>query len=400
MGRKLGILLMLTAMVTLMTGCWDKMEIKQLVIAVGLGIDKVGNDYLVSVQVVNPNELGVNSKGSGEAPVTVYKGTGKTVFEAIRKLTNTTPRKLYFSHLRIFVVGEETARREGLGKIIEFVSRDHELRADFDIIVAKDLKATTVIESLSVIDKIPAQNLFSTLELSSKQWASTSTVKIDDLIDELMTEGSSLVVTGVRLKGDKPELNKKGIFETTSPPARLEYDGLAVFNKDKLIDWLDKDESKGYNYVQNKVKGTVGTIRCPNQSGRLSIEVLDSKSDIHIRKENEKQHLGIRIRAEGNIDEVQCEIDLMKPGEISELEQFIEEEIKSFIQKALNKEYAIKADLLGLGKRIHQLKPSLWKELKQDWSNHLQEIPVEINVDFKLRETGKTKNSFLDKMKE
>ncbi|WP_211750206.1 Ger(x)C family spore germination protein [Paenibacillus sp. Marseille-Q4541] len=400
MTKKLKVLIVLLSLVTVITGCWDKMEIKELVIAVGMGIDKVDDNYLVSVQVVNPNEIGANSKGGGGAPVTVYKETGKTIFEAIRKLTTMTPKKIYFSHLRIFVIGEETARSEGIGKIIEFISRDHELRADYDIIIAKNMNATLVMESLSEIEKIPAKNLYSTLQLSSKDWASSSTVKIDDVINELMTEGDSLVVTGVVLKGDASKISGKENFEKASPSARLEYDGLAVFKQDKLINWLEKDESKGYNYVLNKVKGTVGTIGCPNETGRLSIEVLNSESEIRANRANNKPHIQIKIMARGNVDEVQCEIDLADPEVIKQLEKSISDEIEGFVHQVLQKERSISTDFLGLGASIHRSEPRLWKTIKQGWTDQLRSLQVDVEVDFKIRETGKTKNSFLDKIKE
>ena len=41
-----------------LTGCWNRMELNELAIAVGLAIDKVKeNEYMVSVQVVDPSEV-------------------------------------------------------------------------------------------------------------------------------------------------------------------------------------------------------------------------------------------------------------------------------------------------------------------------------------------------------
>lgn len=398
--KRLKVLIIALSLVTVLTGCWDKMEVKELAIAVGMGVDKEDDQFLVSVQVVNPNEIGAKSKGSGGTPVTVYKGKGDTIFEAIRKLTNTTPKKLYFSHLRIFAIGEETARKEGVGKIIEFVSRDHELRADYDIIIAKHMSAAEVMESLSEIEKIPAQNLYSTLELSSKQWASTSKVKIDDIINDLMEEGNSLVVTGVKLEGNSNQSMKKENFETSIPSARLEYDSLAVFKKDKLMDWLDADESKGYNYLLNKVKGTVGTLVCPNETGRLSIEVLDSNSDIRVKRVNNKPYFLIKINTKGNIDEVQCAIDLADPEEIKQIEGYIGKKIENLISKVIEKEIALKTDFIGFGAIVYRSDPKLWKQIKESWTDQLGSLEADIEVDFQIRETGKTKNSFVDKIKE
>ena len=44
------------------------------------------------------------------------------------------------SHLRIVVFGEELAR-EGIAKAIDFLLRDHEIRADFYMLVAREERA-------------------------------------------------------------------------------------------------------------------------------------------------------------------------------------------------------------------------------------------------------------------
>ncbi|WMT41390.1 hypothetical protein RE628_02140 [Paenibacillus sp. D2_2] len=55
---------------TLLTGCWNRRELNELAIAVGLGLDKDGDKYQVSIQVVNPSEVS-NGKG-GPKPQPPY----------------------------------------------------------------------------------------------------------------------------------------------------------------------------------------------------------------------------------------------------------------------------------------------------------------------------------------
>src|SRR5262245_45987903 len=104
----------------LLTGCWGRRELNDLAVVAGMGIDKVGDQYLFSFQVCNPGEIATTKGGSGKAPVTTYHIKAHTIFTAVRRLTTSTPRKLYFAHLRIFVIGESVAK-EAIAPILDLV---------------------------------------------------------------------------------------------------------------------------------------------------------------------------------------------------------------------------------------------------------------------------------------
>ncbi|MGM0714624.1 MAG: hypothetical protein ACQEU9_22745 [Bacillota bacterium] len=106
------VLLCLT-LVILLGGCWNRKELNDLAICVGIGIDKVKTGYSVSVQIVDPAEVAANKGKPGRAPVTLFTMSGATVFEALRKMTTISPRKIYMSHTRMLILGEELAR-EGI----------------------------------------------------------------------------------------------------------------------------------------------------------------------------------------------------------------------------------------------------------------------------------------------
>jgi hypothetical protein len=166
------------------TGCWSRHELNDLAIAVGIGIAKTGDQYQVSAQVVLPSQIAGSKGGSPQAPVNLYKASGSTVYEALRKITTISPRKIYISHLRILVLGEDLAK-EGISDVLDFFSRDTETRNDYFIVVAKDAKASDALKILTNLEKVPAVRLFTSLETSEKYWAPTSTVTLGTLITEL-----------------------------------------------------------------------------------------------------------------------------------------------------------------------------------------------------------------------
>lgn len=397
--KRLGLLLcVLLISFTFLTGCWNRKELNQLAIAVGIGIDKSEDQYKVSIQVVEPSEIAGKSGGGGVAPVTLYQATAHTVLEAIRKITVVSPRIIYPAHLRILVLGESLAR-EGIGGALELFSRDPQVRNDFFIVVAKQSNAEDTLRILTNLEKIPSVRLFSTLATSEKEWAPTKTVKLAKLISDLVSEGKHPVLTGLKLTGDVKIGETKKNVETVLSPADLSYSGLGVFKKDKLIGWLSDAESKGYNYITNNIKKTIGYLKFP-EGGTVSLKVIRSRTKTKGSIRDGQPMIDITVYTEVNIGEVQSDLDLNKTETIAELEEMANRKSKEFIEhtiKSVQEKYKI--DIFGFGEVIHRSDPKAWKELKKDWDQTFTSLPVHVKVITKIRRLGKVSNSFLQEMK-
>ena len=129
-------ILLLLSLIFLLSGCWDKRELNELAITMALGIDKSEDGYKVTAQVAVPAELSAKG-GPGHSQIVLFQATGKTVEDALRKLTKEAPRIIYPGHLQMLVFGESLAK-EGIGKPLDFMSRNWEVRADYYVVVAKD----------------------------------------------------------------------------------------------------------------------------------------------------------------------------------------------------------------------------------------------------------------------
>jgi spore germination protein KC len=391
---------MLTIVLLFTTGCWNRREINELAITLAIGIDSTADgQYLVTAQVVNPKEVSAED-ASGSSTVIIYQATGQTVFEAFRKMTRESPRKIYPSHLRILVIGETLAKK-GIGKPLDLLVRDWELRSDFYITVAKGMNAEDILKVPTALEKIPANNLFDTLKVSEKSWSETSSVTLDDLIADLVSDGKQPVLTGIQayVNGDEETSLSNQNLEMIDSPARLLFGGLAVFDADKLIGWLDESQSRTYNAVTNKVKSTVVNISCPKE-GQAVLQLLQSKAKVKGKVKNGKPEIDIVFHREYNVGEVECQLDLTKPETISELEKIEEKRASKMFEssiKQVQEEFEI--DIFGFGEAIHRADPAAWKKLKKDWDKEFEELPVNIKVNVKIRGIGTIGNSFLQKIK-
>lgn len=404
MRRTAYLLSLLMICMMFLTGCWNRRELDELAISLAMGIDKEGDQYVVTHQVVNPSEVAQSKGGGGgtATPVTMYQGKGKTVFEASRRVTKIVPRKIYAAHIRVLVIGEEFAK-EGLEKALDFISRGQEFRTDFYIVLAKGGKAADALKVLTPLEKIPANNIFDILETSEQAWAAAGTVQLDELINDLTSKGKEPALTGIQVKGNADEGSTPKNLEATDVPTRITVSNIAAVKDGKLIGWLSEPESKVYNYIVGNVTSTVISLPCPKgkKQEEFAYEVIRASEKIKARMENGKPIIEVQIEAEGNVAEVECtQLDLSKTETIKQLEKKLNADMESGIKKdvkAIQEKY--KADIFGFGEVVHREHPDYWKKVKDDWNEIFTTIDVEAKADFKIRRTGTVGESFLNEMK-
>ncbi|WCN38280.1 Ger(x)C family spore germination protein [Aneurinibacillus uraniidurans] len=399
MKRTIIVLASLLIIVTVITGCWNRRELNEIAIGVAIGVDKRKDNYVLFVQVVNPGVIAQKGGGGGPmyTPVTTYEMQGKSIFEAFRRMTTVVPRKIYFSHLRIVVISEQVARG-GIRNVLDFFSRDHEMRSDFYVAVAKNTKVKQVLSSFTAIEKLPAAKLFSSLQVSEKAWAPTVGVHLDELLSSLVSPGKAAVLQAVELKGEKPVARTMENIGRIYTPAYLRYTSVGVFKKDKLVGWLNENESKGYNYIMGKVKSTVGYVPCA-KGGKVTVEVIRTKTDMKAKVKNGKPEINIKVFMEENIGEVQCNIDLSKLKTIRDIEKKGEKKTKELMESAIKAaQQKYKSDIFGFGEAIHRADPKIWKQLEKNWGEEFSNLAVHVNVDVKVRRTGTTGNSFINEL--
>lgn len=386
-------LLLLVLCLSSLTGCWSSKELNEVAIATSIGIDKSDKGYTLSVQILNPGEI-VSFNPTSRAAVTTYRTNGETVFEALRRLTVEAPRKIYFSHVQSVVFGEEMAK-SGILSTLDFLSRDHEMRTDFLLVIAKETTAEDLLNILTPMDKIPASKMSSSLENAEKNWAPTHSVKLDELINTLVGDGVEAVLTGVLLKGD-PEIGMEmSNVEKVHPPTKIQISNIGVFKLDKLVGWLTEDESKGFNYLQDNVKSTIINVPCSdNSASSISIEVIHTSTKL---KSNIKNHLptfSASVQIEGNVGDVECKTNYTDSKNLEELEEKVENDVKDKMEKAVKAAKELNSDIFGFGTLLYRNHPSEWKEMKHNWDEKFQEVDVTFEVDVTIPRLGTITESF------
>ncbi len=377
--KKSIILILLISFCLLLSGCWSKRELNELAIVVAAGIDKTDNGYEVSVQIVNPSAVTSQRAPSIQSPVITYHATGESVFEAIRKLTTLTPRKAYFAHIQVLVLGDRLAM-EGINDAIDLFVRDPESRNDFIVVVSHSATAREILNVLTPIEKIPANKMLNSLNESEKAWGSTVSINIDELATTLNSEKNSAVLPAIEIQGDKQLGMDKTNVEQIDTPAVLKYGGLAVFKQDSLVGLLTEEESKSFNFLNDNIKSTVEILSCPN-NGVLTTEITKSTTKIKGTFKNNTPRINVYIDIDQNVGEVHCVIDLTENKSIEYINKKSAQSIKTQIEQTLmiiQRNY--KADIVGFGEVLYREDYRAWKNIKDDWSTIFPELEIKVEV--------------------
>ncbi|MER2155636.1 MAG: Ger(x)C family spore germination protein [Solibacillus sp.] len=405
MSRKLISLYLIMVTTLFLTGCWSQNELNELAIISATSIDKnEEGQYTKTIQLINPMNVagGLQGGGAGQSPaVTVYSATGESVLEAHFKASAKISRKLYHAHANLIVLSEEVVREDGLENVLDAFEREPEIRSTARIVIAHNTKAGDLLKSLTAVDKIPAEKVNGTLEVTEKLRGTNVEMTLQDVIKTLTSEGKEPVISGFSMNGDIEQGKKMENVQQSELDTTLEADGLAIFKEGKLIDWYQEDMAKGVIWILDKIKGTDVELDRDEKKNAIVYNVFRQKTKVSADTKNDIPSIRINVRAEGDIREVRTSIDLKDPKVILELEKELEKKIKTQLEDTVKRTQQNKTDIFGFGEVVHRSDPEKWKTLKNDWNNnYFPDLNVQVKVEAFIRRTGLRSNSFFSDLKD
>lgn len=394
--RLLFILIILSTI--FLTGCWSSHEINTLAIAVCIGIDKTENGYLVTAQVLNPRAI-ASKKATVESPVVIYTAEGNDLAEIVRRFTTQSSRIFYNADLRMVVFGEDVAK-DGIQNILDYFLRNHEYRTDFYFVIAKNSTANEVLGILTPIESVPGFSMYISLKMSEEKWAAMKSVRIIELVNSIIADGDNPVLTGIEISQDEISPKSTDILKQSGEYKKLKYTGLGAFNKDKIVGWLDEDESKGYNYITDNVKNTIEYADYDSKV-KITYEIINAKSRTKVYFLENKPAIEVKIKIKCNIGIVEGEFDVSAEENKQVLNKLLASKVKLLCEKALNKaQKELKNDIFGFGEAIHRKYPKTWEKLKDDWNDKFTDLPVNITVEAETKQLGQITKPLFIKEKE
>lgn len=374
-------LLIISIITFLLCGC-NYRELNNMAIVTAVGIDKVNNNYEVSVLIANSPKSQTSSK-EGEAQTTVYEAKGKTISKAFQNLDYKSPKTLYLGHINVVIISEQIGK-EGFLNSADFLLRHYESSKRFYLMQTKD-KPKDILKITSPLESFPSQNI-ATLLKSNKEFESiVETVDYSTFINRILEKGYDPILPVITISGNKEKGKTNKNIESTEPKAYLKLKDVAIYKHDKFQNYENFNYSVPISIIGNNVNEIKTNFQYKNNDIGLNIDKIKTKIKI-----KNISNITINIKGEGYITEINNKETIQKKKTIEKLEKNLNKKIKKDISKTIKKsQKQYHSDVFGFGNKIYKKYPQKWKKVEKNWNDiYFPNLNIEVKVKITIKSTG------------
>ena len=376
----------LILLLPLLSGCYNYRELNDLGITTAVSIDYKDNNFYVIAEVINPIKQ-QDASSSNNSPFVNYNSSSSSLQDAFRKVVLESPRQLYAAQLEIIVLSEEVVNNH-LEEVLEYFARDPEARTEIKIIVAKTEDSTKAITLQTLLTSLSSSNIIKSLDLQSKVLGMDYPVTLNELLNMYIDPYLEVVLPSMALYGNYEIGDEKENITTSSPKAIVKIDGSTITKDNKILGYLDLEESKILNLINGKLKETI--IKMNYYDGYIIFE----PNRIKVSRELDIKNNIIKINISGysKTKEIQSNIDLKDPKEVEKLNKALNMELEKKITDTFNsirEKYG--TDVFGFQELYYRTNYKYFKENCTNWYEDIYpKIKLEVKANVRLYEKGST----------
>ena len=376
----------LILLLPLLSGCYNYRELNELGITTAVSIDYKDNNFYVIAEVINPIKQ-QDASSSNNSPFVNYNSSSSSLQDAFRKVVLESPRQLYAAQLEIIVLSEEVVNNH-LEEVLEYFARDPEARTEIKIIVAKTEDSTKAITLQTLLTSLSSSNIINSLDLQSKVLGMYYPVTLNELLNMYIDPYLEVVLPSMTLYGNYEIGDEKENITTSSPKAIVKIDGSTITKDNKILGYLDLEESKILNLINGKLKETI--IKMNYYDGYIIFE----PNRIKVSRELDIKNNIIKINISGysKTKEIQSNINLKDPKEVEKLNKALNMELEKKITDTFNsirEKYG--TDVFGFQELYYRTNYKYFKENCTNWYEDIYpKIKLEVKANVRLYEKGST----------
>ena len=376
----------LILLLPLLSGCYNYRELNELGITTAVSIDYKDNNFYVIAEVINPIKQ-QDASSSNNSPFVNYNSSSSSLQDAFRKVVLESPRQLYAAQLEIIVLSEEVVNNH-LEEVLEYFARDPEARTEIKIIVAKTEDSTKAITLQTLLTSLSSSNIINSLDLQSKVLGMSYPVTLNELLNMYIDPYLEVVLPSMTLYGNYEIGDEKENITTSSPKAIVKIDGSTITKDNKILGYLDLEESKILNLINGKLKETI--IKMNYYDGYIIFE----PNRIKVSRELDIKNNIIKINISGysKTKEIQSNINVKDPKEVEKLNKALNMELEKKITDTFNsirEKYG--TDVFGFQELYYRTNYKYFKENCTNWYEDIYpKIKLEVKANVRLYENGST----------
>lgn len=384
----------------MLCSCGDEPD--NIAYVVAMGFDKAENDnYYVTIQYAKTAKIsGGDSESGGEGGPDIIQNMtveAPNIYSAINIANHIVSKKFSLFHTELIVFSDEIAR-DGIGDMIDMVSKSNEMRPDIFAAVALGGAKNYLEEVKPTIEVNPAK--YYKLLYSQND---TDGIPKTDLLDFYVNKATHnanpvLPLAGVAKTEDEENASNKNARENAygfdykvknyiagetavKSENKSETMGMALFDGDKMKATLGAVDTEIYNMLKGNLKKNYISFKNEKSPEPIMIKIYQARKPL-IDADLKAKKIKITLNMESDL--------LSKPVDNfdeKDMERNILNDIKTscedFINKTIN-EYD--CDILGIKREIR--KKFLTNKQFEEYNLNLKEFEVEIDAEFSIRRIG------------
>ena len=248
---------------------------------------------------------------------------------------------------------------------------------NIDLIVSKEKTANEILSAQSTTAAIRSFEIEQMLE-AQDDLSESPRVRVYQFVNDLPCKGITPVLPAMRVV---ESIGKK----------TFALSGAAVFKGDKMVGYLNEEESNYYCYVSDKVKRSLIIIKnSPETEGvDITLEIYDSVTKVKPVYSDGKVSMNIMIKVRAALVEQTGNNKSEKETEVLKVQKAAEEYLESNTAMTIQSvQKTLGLDIFGFGKMIYSEMPQLWKEIGSDWTSIYKEIDVNVSASVELKNRG------------
>ncbi|WP_169090432.1 Ger(x)C family spore germination protein [Paenibacillus sp. PL91] len=393
----------ISIVIPFLTGCWDRLEIEERAVVLGVSIDTADTEKAeqeedevshvhesipapqkgmirVAVQIALPGRIPLGpgesggGKGSESQTVWVIEVVGHSIDDAIMNLQQQVSSRLFFGHLRVIIVSEAVAKK-GLENINDYFRRNPELRRMAWLMVSKG-NALKFMKAAPKLQRVPTLYLMTTLDEGIR-------------LGKFPKDYIGIFWSNESKKGQEGFLP----YVEMKKEQNVEIKGLAYFVGDQMVGATKPFEIAGYLGIKGvSPAGYRRFIQLGGSSEMVMTNATQRKSKIDVQIKNNIPHFTVKLSMEFDVEEKLSEkIDINNPKLLKEIEQIQEESAVKFYMKMIKKTQVKGSDIFGFGEYVRARKPRYWNQqikTAEKWRSMYKESTFDVKVSRKIRRIG------------
>lgn len=285
------------------TGCYDYVEINNLVIISGIGIDYQNDEFILTVEALYNEEINNSSDEIGKT----FTASGKTLTDAFNNISLMLDKEPYLAHLKILVISDEVANKQ-MNTLFDFFLRNNQIRNIFNIVVSDNASPKEILNTTNKLFKVSSERIKDLLENNQYSNYISKNIYFKNVVSDYLSKEKNITLSSIKVDGDDLSLSDLYIFNNKKIVTRLsdnEANILSILDNKGLRSYFkykcDADKYTIISVYKNNPKITISKDKFSIMNN-LQAEVIENDCNIHLENNNIQKEIANEFIKIINID--------------------------------------------------------------------------------------------------